>query len=179
MTELHHLGQTLLDLFVHVLGLAFIAFGGVSSVLPALHHLAVNEAGWMTDREFANFFALSSICPGPNFLVFTLIGYKAAGFAGAVTSTFALCAPTSYLTYLAIGVWERFRTRWRAAVREGLVPVTVGFVGVSAVLLVRASDVSIPAYAVTVVTVLVAMLTKINPLWVFAPAALFGAVGWI
>lgn len=179
MSDVQALTHTLVALFAHVFGLALIAFGGVSSILPGVHHLAVNEEGWMTDRDFANLFALASISPGPNFLVLTLVGYKAAGVLGGIVSTLALCVPTSVLTYLAMGVWERFRKRWRVAVREGLVPVTIGFVGVSAVLLVRASDVSPAAYAVTVVTAAVAMLTRINPLWVFALAAVLGAWGWI
>lgn len=179
MNAAHQVLPALVSLFEHVFGLALIAFGGVSSILPGVHHLAVNEEGWMTDRDFANLFALASISPGPNFLILTLVGYKAAGVLGAIVSTLALCAPTSVLTYLAMGVWERFHTRWRRAVREGLVPVTIGFVGVSAMLLLRASDVSWAAYAVTAVTAAVAMLTRINPLWVFALAAILGARGWI
>ena len=70
-------------LFTRVSGLALISFGGVNTVLPALHHQAVNEQHWMTDRDFANLFALASVSPGPNFMVLTLIGFKAAGIVGA------------------------------------------------------------------------------------------------
>jgi chromate transporter len=84
MGDLAHQFAVLGVLFTHVVGLALITFGGVNTVLPALHHQAVNEQHWMTDRDFANFFALSTVSPGPNFLLLTLIGYKAAGVAGAV-----------------------------------------------------------------------------------------------
>lgn len=179
MNDLAHLWPTLVSLLVHVFGLALIAFGGVSTVLPGIHRLAVDQEHWMTDRDFANLFAVASIAPGPNFLVITLVGFKAAGVIGAAVATFALCAPTSYLTYVAMKGWNRVRLRWRNVVREGLVPVTVGFVCVSAVLLVRASDNSPLDYAVSAVTVLVTMMTKFHPLWVFAAAAILGALGWL
>ena len=48
-------------LFTHIVGLALITFGGVNTVLPALHHQAVNEQHWMTDRDFANFNSQSTV----------------------------------------------------------------------------------------------------------------------
>lgn len=180
MSELAHLWSTVVTVFVHVFGLSLIAFGGVNVVLPAVHHLAVNDEHWMTDRDFANLFAISSISPGPNFLVLTLVGFKAAGIAGAAASTLALCAPTAFIAYFFAKVWERLKgTRLQKAVKEGLVPVTVGFIGVSATLLVRASDTRPLMYVLSAATVAVALFTKINPMWVFAVAAVLGAAGLV
>jgi chromate transporter len=167
-------------LLTRVTGLALISFGGVSTILPALHHLAVNEQRWMTDRDFANLFALASISPGPNFMVLTLIGYKGAGVPGAIVATLALSIPTSLLAFAVVKVWDRFKTaHWRMAIQEGLVPVTVGFVGAAAVLLVRASDNSIPAYAITAAVAAVGTWTRFNPLWIFAVSAIVGALGLV
>jgi chromate transporter len=167
-------------LFSHIVGLALITFGGVNTVLPALHHQAVNEQHWMTDRDFANFFALSSVSPGPNFLILTLIGYKAAGAAGAVVATLALCVPTSLIAYAVVQVWDRFKEApWRVALQQGLVPVTVGFVAAAAMVLVRASDNSLVAYGLTALTAVVGVATRLNPLWIFAASAAIGAVGLV
>lgn len=176
---MNHLEVTLIALFRHIAGLALIAFGGVSSVLPGIHRAVVDQEHWMTDRDFANLFALSQVSPGPNFLIVTLIGFKAAGVAGAAVATLALCAPSSLITYVAMQGWERFRPHWRVAVRRGLVPVTTGFIGVTCLLLVRASDASLAAYAISAATIAVALLTRINPLWMFAVAAAAGAAGWV
>jgi chromate transporter len=170
----------LIALFEHVVSFALIAFGGVSSVLPGIHRMAVDEEHWMTDRDFANLFALSQISPGPNFLIITLIGFKAAGVPGAAVATFALCAPSSLFTYIVLHGWERVRAHWRVAVRRGLVPVTTGFIGVTCLVLLRASDATSPvAYAISAVTIAVALFTKVNPLWAFAGAAAIGALGWV
>jgi chromate transporter len=176
----HDFFAALAALFTRVSSLALIAFGGVNTVLPALHHQAVNEEHWMTDRDFANFFAIASISPGPNFMVLALIGYKAAGVVGAIVAIAALSVPTSLLAFAVVKVWDRFKTaRWRIAIQDGLVPVTVGFVAAAAVLLIRASDNSITAYAITVATAVVGAATKFNPLWVFAFAAVAGALGFV
>lgn len=167
-------------LFTRVSGLSLISFGGVNTVLPELHHLAVNEQHWMTDRDFANLFALASVSPGPNFMVLTLIGFKAAGVAGAVLATFMLCIPTSLLAFGVIKVWDRFKTaHWRDAIQQGLIPVTVGFVGAAAVLLVRASDNSVAGYAITAAVAIVGTLTRFSPLWIFGISAIVGAVGLV
>lgn len=167
-------------LFTHIVGLALITFGGVNTVLPALHHQAVNEQHWMTDRDFANFYALSSVSPGPNFLILTLIGYKAAGAAGAVVATLALCVPTSLIAYAVVQVWDRFKeAHWRIALQQGLVPVTVGFVAAAAVVLVRASDNTLVAYGLTALTAAVSYATRLNPLWIFAFSGAVGAAGLV
>jgi chromate transporter len=151
-------------LFTRVSSLALISFGGVNTVLPALHHQAVNEQHWMTDRDFANMFALASVSPGPNFMVLTLIGYRAAGVAGALVASFALCVPTSLLAFAVVKVWDRFKTaHWRIA----------------ATLLVRTSDGGWAAYAITAATAIVGVLTRVNPLWVFLFAAIAGGLGFV
>lgn len=176
----HEVWHAVVVLFTRVSVFGLISFGGVNTVLPALHHLAVNEQHWITDRDFANLFALASVSPGPNFLVFTLIGYKAAGVIGAIVATFALCLPTSLLAFGVVKVWDRFKTaHWRMAIQNGLVPVTVGFVAAAAVLLVRAADNSIAAYAITAAVAIVGTLTRFNPLWVFGIAAVIGAFGFV
>jgi chromate transporter len=167
-------------LLTRVSGLGLISFGGVNTILPALHHIAVNEQHWMTDRDFANLFALASVSPGPNFMVLTLIGYEGAGVAGAIVATLALCIPTALLAFAVVKVWDRFKTaRWRVAIQDGLVPVTVGFIGAAGVLLIRASDNSIPAYAITAAVAAVGTLTRFNPLWIFAISAIVGALGLV
>ena len=48
----------------------------------------------------------------------------------------ALCVPTCTIAYFATRVWDRFRdARWRIATEAGVVPVVIGFVAASALLL--------------------------------------------
>ena len=65
-----------LALAAHLALLSSISFGGFPTVLPDVHNF-VTANGWLTDRDFANFFAVSQVVPGPNMiLMMSLIGLK-------------------------------------------------------------------------------------------------------
>jgi chromate transporter len=170
--------DTLWTLAAHFSLLSLIAFGGAQTVIPEIHRQAVDVARWMTASEFADLFAISQASPGPNMLFVALVGWKAAGLAGALVATLGMCLPSCLLTYAVNRVWHRFRgARWRVAVQFGLAPVTVGIVLSSGYILSRAADDSWVAYAVTAATVIVVLTTRLNPLWMLAAGGLLGIAG--
>jgi chromate transport protein ChrA len=50
-------------LTVHLATLSFISLGGIPSVLLDLRNFVATN-GWVTDREFAEFFAMGQAIPG-------------------------------------------------------------------------------------------------------------------
>ena len=158
--------------------LSLAAFGGANTVLPEIHRQAVVVHHWMTDADFAALFALAWAAPGPNFLISTLVGWKAAGLVGALVATVAFCAPSCLLAYWISKVWDRYRDNpWRIALSLGVTPVTVGLVCASGYLLTLAADHDLRLLCVTGVTAGVAWLTKLNPLWCLGAAAGLGILG--
>jgi hypothetical protein len=86
-----------LALAAHLMLLSSISFGGFPSVLPDVHKLATAN-GWLTDREFADIFAVSQVVPGPNMiLVMSFAGLKVGGLPGAITSAVATFGPPCLL----------------------------------------------------------------------------------
>jgi len=169
-----------LGIAAHFLLLSLLAVGGINTVIPEIHRLVVEQYGLMSDPQFADLFAISRASPGPNMLIVSLIGWKAARLPGALLATGAICAPSTLLTYLVSGLWRRFRDApWRRAIEGGLVPVTVGLVLASGYVLTRAAGQSLAGLAVTAVTVLAVIGSRINPLWLLGGAALLGAFGLI
>ena len=158
--------------------LSLVAVGGANTVIPDMHRQAVEVAHWMSDADFVNFYAIARAAPGPNMLIATLIGWKAAGLAGALVATVAMCAPSCVLTFGITHIWDRYRhRRWRAAVEAGLAPVTVGLVLASAYVLTRAADSNGRTLAVTAVAAALTLMTRVNALWVLAAAGLLGGLG--
>jgi chromate transporter len=158
--------------------LSMLAVGGGNSVIPEMQRQVVAVHHWMGAREFAALYALAQAAPGPNMMVVSLVGWRVAGVWGALVATCAVTVPSSVLTFLVSGWWERFREAgWRKAVQAGLQPVTAGLVLASAALLVRSTAVDVPAALVVVVAVLVFVFTEINPLIVLGGAALLGVAG--
>ncbi len=158
--------------------LSLLAIGGTNSILPDAHRVVVEAHRFMTDADFADLYVLAQAAPGPNVLFFGLLGWKAAGVLGAVVATLALVGPSCALTFVVSRVWTRGgAVPWRAAVQAGLAPVTVGLLLAAGVIVARASNHGAAAWAITALTTLVAATTRVNPLWLFAAAALLGLLG--
>jgi len=168
----------LLALAGHFALISLLAVGGANAVLPEMHRQAVDVAGWMTDRQFSELFALAQVAPGPNVMIVTLVGYQVAGLTGALVATVAMCGPTCLFAYGVARLWDRFEgAHWRKVVQEGLVWVTVGLIAASALVLTDGAATGWRMVVVTLVTAAVCCWTQINPLWALGGAALLGAAG--
>ena len=140
----------LLSLFGYFALLSLFAVGGANAAIPEMHRIAVEVMQWMTERQFADSFAIAQISPGPNIIIVTLIGYHVAGLAGAAVATAAMCGPTCILAFLVARTWDRFKeARWRIAIQSGLVPVSLGLIAASAFVLARSADHNIYAAIIT------------------------------
>jgi len=172
--------ETLAQLAMDFSVLSLIAVGGAITALPEMHRSVVEVHGWMSGAQFAELFALAQAAPGPNILVVSLIGWKVAGLAGAVVATSAVCGPSCVLTFAVSRIWQRFRgARWRKAVEDGLVPVTVGLLLAGGYLITLSADASWSGFVITAATAAVVLTTRIHPLWLFGAAGLIGLAGWV
>ncbi len=160
--------------------MSFFAVGGAVSAIPEMHRVAVDVNHWMTDRQFADLFAISQLSPGPNVLIVTLIGYSVAGIFGALTATLAMCGPTALLAWYVSGLLKRASSsRWPGIIQTALVPVSIGLMAASALILARTSDLSWMAALLTIVAALLATFTRLSPLWMMAAGGLLGFAGVI
>jgi len=174
------MNSPLFSLFVYFVALSLFAVGGANAAIPEMHRIAVEVMHWMTDRQFADMFAISQASPGPNVILVTLIGYHVAGFSGALVATLAMIGPTCVLAFAMARVWDRFKeARWRIALQAGLVPVSLGLIAASAFVLARTADHNLVAGLVTAATAVVAFATRISPLWLFVAGGLLGLTGWL
>lgn len=157
--------------------LSLVAIGGVGPVLPEMHRLTVEVHRWMTAAEFAELFALAQAAPGPNVLVVSLIGYRVAGLTGGVVALIAMCGPSAVLAYGVARVWERHRdSTWRRLVEASLAPITVGLVLATGYLLARGAGGG-ATHVLTALAALIALLTRLHPLWLLLGAAVLGLAG--
>lgn len=170
----------LVVLATHFALLSLFAIGGANAAIPEMYRIAVQVEGWLTDQQFSDLFAIAQVTPGPNVIITTLIGYQVAGLAGALVATTAMVGPTCVATYFITKVWDRFRDApLRIAIQAGLVPVSIGLLAASAWIMALATDTSWIAVGITVAAASIGFFSKLNPLWVFAIAAIMGAVGLI
>jgi chromate transporter len=158
--------------------MSLFAIGGANSAVPEMQRVAVEVERWMTDRQFTDIFAIAQVTPGPNVIIVTLIGYYVAGLVGALVATLAMCGPTCIFAFYIGHVWERFRDApWRAAIQAGLLPISIGLIAASAFVVASVAVHNLVAVVVTLTTAIVTYTTRLNPLWIFAAAALLGLAG--
>jgi chromate transporter len=160
--------------------MSLFAVGGANSAIPEMHRVAVDVRHWMTDKQFADVFAISQLSPGPNVLIVTLIGYSVAGIAGAVVATLAMCAPTAMLAYCVSRLLTRAsHSRWPAILQAALVPLSIGLMAASALILAQTSDRTWTAALVTGLAAVLAFATRLNPFWMLLAGGCLGFAGLI
>jgi len=160
--------------------MSLFAVGGANSAIPEMHRVAVEVQHWMTDKQFADVFAISQLSPGPNVLIVTLIGYSVAGVAGALAATLAMCVPTAVLAYCMGRLLTRSsHSPWPAMIQAALVPLSIGLMGASGLILALTSDRTWTAAMLTAVVAALAFATRLNPLWLLLAAGCLGLAGVI
>ncbi|HWX59362.1 chromate transporter [Bradyrhizobium sp.] len=160
--------------------LSLLAVGGANAAVPEMHRIAVDVHHWMTETQFADAFAISQLSPGPNVLIVTLIGYAVAGVAGALGATVAMCVPTAVLAYVVSRRLSRSgASRWPAVIQTALVPLSIGLMAASGLIVAQAADRNWHAVLLTVIVAVLAAATRLNPLWLLLAGAVLGFAGLI
>ena len=172
--------STLLKVASVFASLSLVSLGGGNTVLPEIHRAAVHDNGWMTDQQFAAVYAIAEAAPGPSSMIVSLVGLKAAGLVGALVAVISILGPSSLLMYIACRTWNRFKdAKWRIAFERGLGPVSLGLLFASGWTVVKTSDHTPMAYAITAVACALLVRTKVSPLLIMAAAGVLGALGLV
>jgi chromate transporter len=160
--------------------MSLFAVGGANAAIPEMHRIAVEVNHWMTDRQFADIYAISQLSPGPNVLIVTLIGYAVAGFGGALMATLAMCVPTAALAYY-VSRWLRRSTtsRWPSIIQTALVPLSIGLMAASALIVAQTADRNWTSVVLTLAVAAAAYATRLNPLWLLLAGGVLGFAGVI
>jgi chromate transporter len=147
------IGANLVALTVVFAPLSLLSFGGSNSVIADIAQQSVAVRHWVSPREFADMFALSRAAPGPGSMLSALIGWKIAGFAGALLATVAFYLPASLLLYVAARVWGRWRgSAWHQAVERGMAPIAAGLFLSGGIAVLRAVPGGVVAWLAALVT---------------------------
>ena len=130
---------------------SLVAIGGAPSIFAPLQKETVDTLHWLTGREFVEMFAVAKFAPGPGAMISTLIGYKVAGWLGALVSTLALFLPSSVLCMGVATVWNQHRGKpWHRAIQQGLSPIAAGLMLAGVLAIFRLAQAGPLSWAVAV-----------------------------
>lgn len=164
-----------IEMLFHFGMLSAIAVGGAVSMVPDISRYMVDEKAMLTAAQFSEAIAVAQAVPGPNVLFVTLLGWQTAGVAGALLATLGLLVPSSVITYHA-NRWRsgNLDTRAVRAIRLGLSPLAVGLTLAAGWVIAAGAVTHWTLVVMCVGTVLVCLVSKLNPLWLIALGALLG-----
>ncbi len=172
-------GDRLLALALVFAPISLVSLGGGPSVFAEMQRQSVEVHGWLSDQRFLELFAVSRAAPGPGSLIAALVGWEAAGFAGASVASLALYLPSSLLL-LVVGQWWRRGggdPTLRRAMERGLAPVAVGLIFAGVFTLARVDGSGWLGIA-TIAVCTAALLRGASPyLVMLAAAAVHAALG--
>ncbi len=156
-------------LIIVIVPLSLLSFGGGASILAPLHEAFVTHYNWLTSREYVDFFVISRTSPGPGSMLVTLIGWKVAGWTGAVVATIAIYLPSSLLCYRVAKVWNKHRgTPLHRALEQGLLPIGMGLTFAGAIITQQTSQTGAIGWALTITATIVLLWRNLHPLMVLA-----------
>jgi chromate transporter len=121
-------------LFTTFASVSIFLFGGGYVFIPVIQEIVVDSHRWLTLQEFVDGIALGQVTPGPILISATFIGYKVAGFAGALTATVGIFLPPVLLMLAGAHALERIKKSVViTAALAGIRPAVVGMIAAAAV----------------------------------------------
>jgi chromate transporter len=152
------------------------AFGGGFASVPLMFHEVVSVRAWLPPNVFMDGIALGQVTPGPIVITATFVGYMVKGIVGATVATVGVFAP-SFLMVIGIApLFDRLRASSRFV--GALNGILCSFVGLLLAVTVRFTlNVNCGlAHIVLVVIALIALLRKIDILWVILAGTVYSIV---
>lgn len=97
------------QLLLHFMKIGLFTFGGGYAMIGLISDTCVNRKHWIDDEEMMNLTVIAESTPGPIAInCATYIGYKMAGFAGAVAATVGIVLPSFCVIYVISSFLDGF-----------------------------------------------------------------------
>ncbi|MGG7664310.1 chromate efflux transporter [Dyadobacter sp. BHUBP1] len=156
-------------------GMSLTQFGGGYVIIPAMQKVIVDGHHWLSDRSFADAIAMGQVTPGPIFISATFIGYKLAGFWGALNATIAIFTPTAILTVITARFFNRInQSEVVITVFKGLRPAIIGMIISAGVSILWGDGITVFSAAVFAAALGATIYFKTDPALVVPAAGILG-----
>jgi chromate transporter len=170
------------------------AIGGGYVILPMLYQ-DIEQFDLITSGEFADLVALSQMTPGPIAVnAATYVGYKAAGFGGAVAATAGVVMPSLIIILSVVLFLNRFKSSLAVkSVLSVIRPASVGLIASAVIFFSQDSIfkkgifslealqnpleyINVPAVAIFVLTLICSARFKLDPVLLTILAGVVGVL---
>ena len=184
-----------LSLFATFFKIGLVGFGGGLAIVTLIFD-NIQQFGMMTQEQFANIVAISQITPGPLATnVATYVGHEFAGMPGAIIATLGVSLPAFILLGIVCRMLKQFNDSWVVkGALKGVRPATIGLIAAAVVTLtvpaiagesrlgssfvgfLATTPVDIIAVLIVILTAILIVKFKKNPIFILLIMGCIGAV---
>ena len=101
--------KTLLSIFSVFFRIGAFTFGGGYAMIPLIQKETVEKKKWITDDDILEIIAIAESTPGPIAInSATFVGYRTAGFLGALCATLGVVLPSFLIITIISMVLREF-----------------------------------------------------------------------
>lgn len=172
------MAKRLWELFYTFAKVGVMTFGGGYAMLPILQREVVENKGWATEEELADWFAIGQCTPGVIAVnTATFAGRKVLGNIGGVAATLGVVFPSLIIISLLAGVITTFaEVAWVRNAFAGIRVCVCVLIFNAVVKLFKGSVKDWAAGLIFLAVLAAALLTDLSPVIFVAAAAALGIV---
>lgn len=133
--------KKLLKLFWIFFKIGAFTFGGGYAMIPLIEREMVEKQKWISGDEFIDMFTVAESVPGAIAInTSTFIGYKVAGFWGAIVAVFGVALPSFLIITIIAAVFSQFQDLPLVkAAFEGIRAAVVALITVSGIKIAKSA----------------------------------------
>ncbi|MDR3602347.1 MAG: chromate transporter [Desulfosporosinus sp.] len=173
-----------LDVFITFFKLGLVSFGGGYAMIPLIQKEMENHH-WLNMSTFTNLIAVSAMAPGPIATnTATIVGYKLAGFSGAIVACIAVTLPSVLLILIVGKLFFKFQEHPGVkAAFYGLRPTIVAVIAFAAIkfaisngIIGGSNFIDIKSSILMVVAFIMLIKTKFHPAYLILVSGVIGVM---
>ncbi len=162
-------------IFLTFSGMSLTLFGGGYVIVPAMQAAIVDGFHWLTTKEFAEAIAMGQITPGPVIITATFIGYRVAGYLGALVATLAIFFPPGFVMIIFSGFLKKIKDSTAiTAIFKGMRPAIIGMIFSASVTIGKGAELSWPSALIFLTVFVLLVKFKMNVVWMIPIAGIAG-----
>lgn len=163
------------SIFLTFTGMSLTLFGGGYVIVPAMQAVIVDGFHWLTVKEFSDAIAMGQITPGPVIITATFIGYRVAGFLGALVSTLAIFFPPGFVMILLSGFLKKIKdSNLIISIFKGMRPAIIGMIFSAAYTVGKEAEMMWPTALIFAIVLILLLKYKVNVVYMIPLAGIAG-----
>ena len=168
----------LFDLFITFAKIGVMTFGGGYAMLPILQRELVENKGWSTEEDLADYYAIGQCTPGIIAInTATFVGTKQKGIIGGIVASLGMVFPSLVIITLIATVLTTFSEL--EVVKHAFAGIRVAvcvLIFNSVLKLMKGAIKDCYALFIFIGIFLVALFTSISTVWLIVASAILGIV---